>query len=155
MKKWLFWAVLLAFALLLSGCAPNSADSAECGDLPASGPRIKISGAWARTAPSVNSAAYMVISNCSSEAETLLSVQSDAADMAALHKTTMNGDMATMSEVKQIDIPAGKKVELKSGDLHVMLMGIKQEIKAGDVVNLTLMFSKAGAIKVSAPARAP
>ena len=97
----------------------------------------------------------MTISNCGPEAEQLLSVQSGSAVEAGLHNTTMSGDMSSMSAVKQIDIPAGKKVELKSGGSHVMLMQIKQEIKAGDPVDLTLVFSKAGAIKVTAPARAP
>ena len=31
-------------------------------------------------------------------------------------------------------MPAGKPVELKPGGLHVMLMGLKQPLKAGDSV---------------------
>ena len=151
MRKWLFFTALLTGALLLSACA---ADSADCSNLPA-GAKIKISAAWAWAAASGNTAAYMTISNCGPEAEQLLSVQSGSAVEAGLHNTTMSGDMSSMSAVKQIDIPAGKKVELKSGGYHVMLMQIKQEIKAGDPVDLTLVFSKAGAIKVTAPARAP
>ena len=152
MKKWMFLIALLAGTLLLSACAT---DSADCSDLPASGPRVKITGAWTWAAASGNTAAYLVISNCGSEAEKLLSVKSNAAALAELHITTMSGDMASMNAVTQIEIPAGKKVELKSGSYHVMLMQIKQEIKAGDLVDLTLVFNTAGAIPITAPARAP
>ena len=38
------------------------------------------------------------------------------------------------------ELPAGQTVELKSGGYHVMLMDLKQQVKAGDTVPLTLVF---------------
>jgi copper(I)-binding protein len=38
-----------------------------------------------------------------------------------------------------LELPAGKTVELKPGGFHVMLMDLKQPLKAGDTVPLTLV----------------
>ncbi len=151
MRRWMLLVACLA-VLLLPAC---TADAADCSDLPANGPKIKISGAWAWAASSANTAAYMVISNCSGESDKLIGALTDSATAATLHNTTMSGDMTTMNDIGQLEIPAGKKIELKSGGYHVMLIQIKHEIKAGDPVDLTLMFSKAGKIRLSVPARAP
>ena len=93
-----FLLLIMIVGLLLSAC--SAADSADCANLPANGPKIKIDGAWSRAADigmpaamdtpapgtttmssqmggSVTSAAYFVINNCGAEADTLLSVASD------------------------------------------------------------------------------
>jgi copper(I)-binding protein len=180
MKKWgRFLGLIMSASLLLAACAP-AADSADCANLPAGGPTIKIDGAWSRAADvsmssamdtptagatamsggmnmgvSVSSAAYFVINNCGAEADTLLSVASDVAGSTGMHITQTINNVTSMTEVQKIEIPAGKKVEFKEGGYHVMLMNLKQSINPGDPVNLTLTFEKAGQIKVTAPARAP
>lgn len=170
--------VLLVFVLMVvvAACAP-AADSANCTNLPANGPKMKIEGPWSRAAEggaggmtmgtpagtategmgssSGTSAAYMVIHNCSGQADALLKAASDVAEMTEVHLTEMRNGVMTMAEVRQIDLPAGKKVELKQGSYHIMLMKLKQSIKAGDAVEIRLTFEKAGEIKVTAPARNP
>jgi len=42
--------------------------------------------------------------------------------------------------VPAVELPAGKTVELKPGGYHVMLMDLKQQVKEGDTVPLTLVF---------------
>ncbi len=147
--------LVLALGLLLAACSP--ADSADCSNLPAAGGKIKIDGAWSRAAEgdSGTSAAYMVISNCGTEPDALLSAASVAAESTQVHVTKMDNGVMTMSEVQKIDIPAGKKVELKQGSYHIMMMKLKQNINAGDPVEITLTFEKAREIKVTAPARNP
>ena len=49
-----------------------------------------------------------------------------------------------------IDIPASGMAELKPGGYHVMLMNVKREIKVGETIEVTLVFEKAGEIKVKA-----
>jgi len=44
-------------------------------------------------------------------------------------------------------------VELKPGSYHIMLIGLKQDLKPGDRIEITLRFEKAGEIKVNAPVR--
>jgi copper(I)-binding protein len=60
----------------------------------------------------------------------------------------MEGDVMRMRQVDAIDVPAGQAVELKPGSFHLMLMGLKAPLKAGDRFPLTLKFEKAGEVKV-------
>ncbi len=56
--------------------------------------------------------------------------------------------MMKMRAVEGIDLPPGAKVQLRPGGYHVMLESLKQPLKAGDVVPLTLNFQKAGSIEI-------
>jgi hypothetical protein len=58
-----------------------------------------------------------------------------------------------MSPVDSVDIPAGGELAFKPGSYHVMLMGLKQELKTGDKVTLTLNFEKAGPVTVECEVR--
>jgi copper(I)-binding protein len=40
---------------------------------------------------------------------------------------------------------------MKSGGLHIMLMGLKSPLKAGQQLPLTLKFQKAGVVRLSVP----
>ena len=154
--------------IVLSACSAPAAevsDAADCSNL-AAGQTIKVEMPWARATVSgsnmdsgmdmtKNSAAYMVIHNCGKEADGLLSAGSTVSEMTTLMTTEIKDGTASMHDVNRIDIPAGKKIELKPGGYHVMLMGLKNGLKADDKVELKLIFEKAGELTVSAPARAP
>ena len=58
-------------------------------------------------------------------------------------------------KVESIVIPARETVKLKSGSYHIMLMGLKQEMREGDTLIFTLTFEKAGKITVEAPVKNP
>ncbi len=102
-----------------------------------------------------NSAAYMVITNSGGEADRLLSATSDVASAVEIHISEMKDGVMTMHPVTAIDIPAGGKAELKPGGYHVMLIGIKHDLKAGDKVQLTLNFEKSGQVAVEAEIHNP
>ena len=55
----------------------------------------------------------------------------------------MDGDMMKMRAVDALPLPAGKPVELKAGGVHMMLMGLKAPVKAGDVVPIELVVEDA------------
>ena len=84
--------------------------------------------------------------------------RSPAAASVELHSMTMDGDVMKMRQVDAIDLPAGQTVELKPGGYHLMLIGLKAPLKAGDKFPLTLKFEKAGevivTVKVEKPSRA-
>ena len=63
------------------------------------------------------------------------------AEAVELHESKM-GDNGEMQMIPQTSIPlaAGAKVEFKPGGLHVILIGLKQELKAGDEFEVTLHF---------------
>lgn len=139
--------VLAGLTLLaLVGCAAGT---------PASGSAIVVEGAWARPSPMMagNGAAYMVIRNTGSVDDALIGVASDVAEMVEIHETTMEGGMAGMHSVEAIPVPAGGSISLEPGGYHVMLIGLKEQLQAGQTITLTLTFEKAGQITVQAEVR--
>jgi periplasmic copper chaperone A len=58
-----------------------------------------------------------------------------------------------MGAVGGIDIPANGQIALAPGGFHAMLIGITRDLRAGDTLNLTLTFEKAGMIQVKALVR--
>jgi copper(I)-binding protein len=69
----------------------------------------------------------------------------------------MQDNVMRMRQVPAVELPAGKAVDLKPGGYHVMLMDLKQPVKEGDTVPLTLVFEgKDGqreTVEVKAPVR--
>ena len=119
------------------------------------GEGIVVTDAWARPSPMAqgNGAAYMVIRNNGSAADALVGASADFATTVELHESVMEGDMASMHPVEQIDLPAGGSVELKPGGYHIMLIGITQPLEEGQTVTITLHFAQADDIEVQAPVR--
>jgi len=66
----------------------------------------------------------------------------------------MAGGTMTMLPVKGIDLKPGTKVDLAPGGYHVMLEDLKQPLKQGETIPLTLKFEKAGAVDLRIPVEA-
>jgi len=119
---------------------------------------ITVGNAWARaTAPGQKAAgAYMELTSPADAA--LVGVETPVAARAELHLMSMDGGVMRMRAVEKIELPARKAVKLAPGGLHVMLIDIKQPLKTGDKVPLTLTVRGAGAalstIRVEAEVRA-
>lgn len=99
------------------------------------------------------SAAYMTIRNSGSSADQLLKVEGDVANSIELHTMVDDGGVMRMRPVENIEIPAGGEATLKPGGLHVMLIGMKRSLKAGETVSLKLTFAQAGTVDVQAQVR--
>ena len=88
----------------------------------------------------------------------LLSVSSPAAGVVEVHQMAMDGSTMRMRAIPALDLPAGKAVELKPGGFHVMLMDLKAPLKAGDMIDLSLLIEAADGkretLLVKAPVRA-
>lgn len=125
--------------------------------LPAWAANISVTNAWARaTMPGQPvGGAYMKIQ---SDADArLLSASSSAVPRVEVHEMKMDGDVMRMREVKAIDLPKGKTVSLEPGGYHIMLMGLKKPITAGEVIPLTLVVESDGkkqTVEVKAEVRA-
>ena len=55
-----------------------------------------------------------------------------------------------MRQVQAVDVPAGGDVTFEPSGYHVMLMDLKAPLKEGDLLPITLVFEKAGEIKLEA-----
>jgi VCBS repeat-containing protein len=82
------------------------------------------------------------------------------AGVVEIHEMAMDGNAMKMRALPKagLDLPAGKAVALKPGGYHVMLMGLKQQLKAGDTVPLTLVVEgkdgKKETLELKVPVRA-
>ncbi len=94
------------------------------------------------------SGGYLKLTN-KGPADRLLSASSPVAGATEIHSMTMDGNVMKMRQVDAIELASGQTVELKPGGYHLMLMGLKAPLKAGDKVPLTLKFEKAGEVVVT------
>ena len=100
-------------------------------------------------------AVYMTLDNKSGTADRLTGASSDVADKLQIHEMKVENGVMQMREVADgLAIPAGGSVVLKPGSRHVMLIGLKKPLTAGEKFSLTLTFEKAGNISVSVPVQA-
>lgn len=87
----------------------------------------------------------------------LVEVHSPVAATAEVHETTIKNNVMRMRAVTGLDLPAAKAVELRPGGYHVMLFDLKQQLKDGDIVPLTLVVEgkdkKRETIELRAPVR--
>lgn len=106
-----------------------------------------VSDAWVRASvPHQQSTGAFMVLTASSDSK-LVGVASPVAKTVQVHEMTMNGDVMGMREVKAIELPAGKAVTLDPNGLHVMLMGLHNQVKEGDKVPLTLTIEDAKGAK--------
>ncbi|MCX7356214.1 MAG: copper chaperone PCu(A)C [Alphaproteobacteria bacterium] len=100
-------------------------------------------------------AAYLRVTNGSTEPDRLVAVSTPMASKAELHSVIDDNGVMKMRLVEGIALKPGETVELKPGGLHVMLMDIQPGLKPGDTIPLTLTFEKAGVKSVSASVDKP
>ena len=117
-----------------------------------------VKDAWVRGTVAQQKATGAFMQITSAQGGKLLSVRSPAAGIVEIHEMSMSGDVMKMHAVPGLELPAGRAVELKPGSYHVMMMDLKQPLKAGDSVPLTLVIEgkngKRETLEVKAPVRA-
>jgi hypothetical protein len=80
----------------------------------------------------------------SERADRLVSAETPAAKRTERHSSAMAGMVMQMRPFAGLEIPAGQTVTLKPGATHLMLIGLKEPLRAGAAFPLTLDFEKAG-----------
>ena len=136
-------AILLLGAML--GPALAMAHDARIGSLHVMHPASRA------TLPGQNSGVvYLTIENEGSTADRLLSMSTPAASGAAIHAMSMQGTTMKMREIDGLALAPTTKVPMTAeSGYHIMLTGLKQPLKVGDKLPLTLTFEKAGKLDVS------
>lgn len=128
--------------LILLASFPADAHQAEIGDLVIYHPWSRASAGAAKTG-----AVFMKIENKSGTADRLIAASSPVADKVEFHTHIVENGVAKMRPVAAIDLPPGATTELKPGGLHVMLIGLRQQLKEYDSFPLTLTFEQAGQLE--------
>lgn len=143
-------SLTLSLALMAALSMPGGAQAAD----------VLVSQAWIRPAVKGQSGTGGFMRLISTQGATLVGFESPVAK-AELHEMAMDGDVMRMRPIQALTLPAGRPVDLKPGSYHLMLIGLKKPLNAGESVPLTLKLKtadgKAIQQKVSVPvqARAP
>ena len=117
-------------------CALLSVTASAWAQAPAN---VEVKDAWVRAtvAQQKSTGAFMQLT-AKSDAR-VIEARSPIAGVTQIHEMAMEKDVMRMREIKDLALPAGKTVELKPGSYHVMLLDLKGQVKAGDVVPVTLV----------------
>jgi periplasmic copper chaperone A len=112
---------------------------------------LEIGQPWARATPkgATIGGGYLKITNKGAEPDRLVGGSSPVAGRFEIHEMTMvDGVMKMRPLANGLEIKPGQTLELKPGGLHVMLVGLKQPLEAGQTVKGTLVFEKAGTVEI-------
>ena len=134
---------LFAGALLSSAALTLNAAGLEVGD------------PYVRAVPpgQPNSAVFMSLRNTSAAARALIGAESPDAEVVELHTHVEEEGMMRMRRIERIALPAGERLTLQPGGLHVMLIGLRSELTPGRTVELTLIQDDGERLTIRAPVR--
>lgn len=140
-----------------------------------SGPEVRADDVWARPAMAMGEmeggesgeggtgmgkagtgAVFMLLVNGGAEADRLVGGSTDVAEVVEIHETAMEGEVMKMRMLPDgLEVPAKGEVLLEPGGFHVMLIGMKQDLKPGDRFAVDLEFEKSGTVTVEPEVRQP
>ena len=113
---------------------------------------MMVTAVWSPATPggATTGAVYATIMNHGNQPDTLIGGSTPAAGKLEIHQMTRTNGVMSMRPVSTgIPVAAGGIVTLgPQADYHVMLSGLKQPLKTGTRVPLTLNFAKAGPVQV-------
>ncbi|MEY3953380.1 MAG: hypothetical protein RLZZ397_260 [Pseudomonadota bacterium] len=85
----------------------------------------------------------------------LVAAKSPVAGLVEIHEMAMVNDVMKMRQIPGLDLAAGRAMELKPGGYHVMLMELKQTMKGGEQVPITLVFEDDAKKRFEVAVKAP
>lgn len=142
-------AIVLASSFLLLWGAQQAAVAADKTAAPNAARRavdagasllVKVENAWIRPTVKGQTASGGYMSLTASRDLTLVGFGTSAAGETELHDMVMDGSVMRMRAIESLSLPAGKTITLRPGHggQHLMLMDLKQQLKEGEDVVLTL-----------------
>lgn len=138
----------LAAALLFGACQTAPAPA------PAPGTPLRIADAYVPAAPAGGTSALFLEVTGGAEPDTLLGALFDGAERVELHESVERaGGLRGMRAVDALPVAPGQTVALQPGGYHVMLIGLRETLEAGDSLEVALRFARAGGLAVRAGVR--
>ncbi len=98
-------------------------------------------------------AGYLVVKNDSDQEIDLVSAASDGAGRVEIHDHIHENGIMKMVAVDRLSIPAQGEVVLKPHGKHLMIFDLKQPLKDGDTLPVTLTFSDGSTLEIKAPVK--
>jgi periplasmic copper chaperone A len=119
----------LAFLFALCGLLADTAHAME----------IVVTDAWTRASAPGQTVAGVYFSVQSDVDAALVGAETAAADVGELHFMSVEDGVMRMRAVPRVALPAGTRVQFKSGGYHVMLFDLQQPLEPGDEIILLLV----------------
>ena len=101
---------------------------------------VKVEDAWVRGTVATQKATGAFMRLTPSTNARLVEANSPVAGVVEIHEMVLEKDIMKMRQIPGLDLAAGRTMELKPGGYHVMLMDLKQALKGGEQVPITLVF---------------
>ncbi|WP_232828063.1 copper chaperone PCu(A)C [Kribbella monticola] len=157
--KLLMAFIAVALPLLVSSCGSGEKTAGPAVQDAAKTTGVLVEDAWVRATAGAKdtsmTAAFMSLTNPGSADVKLTSATSPVAGIVQLHEMAMkDGKMVMQEKAGGITVPAGSHAHLAPSGDHVMLMGLKQALRPGDEVPLTLKFSDGSSHDLTVPVKA-
>ncbi len=125
-------------AVLLSACSSGE-------------PALRLVGEAQVAVPVAGSSQVaMTLVNDGDGDDRLVSVTTDAALSAEIHRTTIADGAATMETLTGLDLPAGERIEFRPGELHLMLVVPDETVREGGTIELVLDLERSDDLVVEA-----
>ena len=118
-------------------------------------PPLKVEDAWVRSSVPGQQGTGAFMKLTARQAMQLVGVSTPVAGTADLHEMKLEGDLMMMRAIPQLELPAGRTVELKPGGYHLMLQDLKQPLRAGTSVPLTLLLRDAKGVESKVELKLP
>ena len=115
----------------------------------------KVEGAWIRSSVPGQQGTGAFMQLTSAQPLELVRITTPAAGIAEVHEMKLEGDIMRMRPLRKLELPAGRTVELKPGGHHLMLQELKQPLRAGTTVPMTLVFRDAKGAEITLNLQVP
>ncbi|HEX7157279.1 MAG TPA: copper chaperone PCu(A)C [Burkholderiaceae bacterium] len=154
-------AVMAIWVALVPAC-PAAFAAASAATAPPAQAQVKAEQAWARATVAQQKASAAFMRLTSKVDARVVEVRTPVAGVARIHEMKLEGGVMRMRALSQLELPAGRAIEMRPDGAHVMLMDLKRPLKEGETVPLTLVVDIGGrrvpvevAVKVRAPDAMP
>jgi len=111
---------------------------------------IQVRHPWARATPpgAEVAAGYLEIRNTGRESDRVIGASTPAAERVEMHVSAREQGVMKMREVTSFEAPARKRLILKPGGTHLMIVGLRKPFVKGQRIPLTLRFERGGEVRV-------
>lgn len=110
---------------------------------------VQVINPWSRATAGRTAAVYVTFENNTRSDDRLVAAATAIAERAELHVASSENGVMRMRPLDAIEIKSGTQATLKPGGMHIMLIGLKQPLRAGQTFPLTLSFERSGNIEIT------
>lgn len=112
---------------------------------------VAVTDPWARASILASRPAAAYVTLQSTTGDRLVALTTPVADQVTINMEKEVNGVSRMEPLPTLDLPAGERVMMAPGGMHLMLMGLKDKLAEGSRFRLTLTFETAAPVTVEVP----